>query len=90
MIGDTDECFCGSYKLFRADGSFMPHDQCPMAEVLSGKISETRDAEMLIERPAGSRITVIVNIHPQKNGRGEIIGAIAVFWERPAEETVTR
>ena len=36
--GDTDERFCGSFKLFRPDGSFMPHDQCPMAEVVSGKI----------------------------------------------------
>ena len=39
-LGDTDERFCGSFKMFRPDGSFMPHEQCPMAEVLSGKISE--------------------------------------------------
>src|SRR5665648_113652 len=38
--GDTDERFCGSYKLFRPDGSFLPHAECPMAEVLSGKIPE--------------------------------------------------
>src|SRR4030095_6677535 len=30
--GDTNERFCGSFKLFRPDGSFMPHEQCPMAE----------------------------------------------------------
>jgi PAS domain S-box-containing protein len=79
--GDTEERFCGSHKLFRADGSFMPHEQCPMAEVLSGKISETRGAEVLIERPDGSRITVIVNIRPQKNGSGDIIGAINCFYD---------
>lgn len=39
-VGDTDERFCGSYKLFRPDGSFMPHDQCPMAQVVSGEILE--------------------------------------------------
>ena len=33
-FGDTDERFCGSFKMFRPDGSFMPHDQCPMAEVV--------------------------------------------------------
>ena len=27
--GDTDERFCGSFKMFRTDGSFVPHDQCP-------------------------------------------------------------
>lgn len=80
-FGDTDERFCGSHKLFRADGSFMPHEQCPMAEVLTGKISETRDAEVLIERPDGSRIAVIINIRPQKNDRGEIIGAINCFYD---------
>ena len=36
-IGDTDERFCGSFMLYRSDGSFMPHEQCPMADVLSGK-----------------------------------------------------
>jgi PAS domain len=38
--GDTDERFCGSFTLFRPDGSFMPHEQCPMAEVVSGKIPQ--------------------------------------------------
>ena len=80
-FGDTDERFCGSYKLFRPDGSFMPHEQCPMAEVVAGKIAEARDAEVLIERPDGSRVTVIVNIRPLKNERGEIIGAINCFYD---------
>jgi len=80
-LGDTDERFCGSFKLFRPDGSFMPHAQSPMAEVVSGKIAETRDAEVLIERPDGSRITVLVNIRPMKNHRGEITGAINCFYD---------
>ena len=77
--GDTDERFCGSFKLFRPDGSFMPHAECPMAEVLIGKILDARDAEVLIERHDGSRITVLVNIRPLKNQRGELTGAINCF-----------
>ena len=87
--GDTDKRFCGSFKLFRPDGSFMPHEQCPMAEVLSGKISEARDAEVLIERPDGSRVTAVVNVHPLKNQRGEVTGEINCFYdvtERKAAE----
>ena len=80
-LGDTDERFYGSFKLFRPDGSFMPHEQCPMAEVLSGKIAEVRDAEVLIERPEGSRVTVVVNIRPLKNERGEVTGAINCFYD---------
>ena len=26
-LGDTDQRFCGSFKMFRPDGSFMPHDR---------------------------------------------------------------
>ncbi|HEY6376327.1 MAG TPA: PAS domain S-box protein, partial [Edaphobacter sp.] len=79
--GDTDEQFCGSYKLFRPEGSFMPHDECPMAEVLNGKIQEARDQEVLIERPDGSRIVVVVNIRPLENSDKEITGAINCFYD---------
>ncbi|MDP9130519.1 MAG: PAS domain-containing protein, partial [Candidatus Binatota bacterium] len=93
-LGDTDERFCGSFKLFRPDGSFMPHEQCPMAEVLSGKISEARDAEVLIEQPDGSRIAVLVNILPLTNQRGEVTGAINCFYDvterKQAEEARRR
>jgi signal transduction histidine kinase len=88
--GDTDERFCGSFKMFRPDGSFMPHDQCPMAEVVDGKLSEVVDAEVLIERPDGSRITVVVNIRALKNQRGEVTGATNCFYditERKRAET---
>ena len=80
-LGDTDERFCGSFKLFRPDGSFMPHEQCPMAQVVNGEILEARDAEVLIERPDGSRVTVIVNIRPLKGPDGDIIGAINCFYD---------
>ncbi len=92
--GDTDERFWGSFKLFRPDGTFMPHDQSPMADVLRGKISEARDTEVLIERPDGSRLTVVVNIRPLKNQGGEVTGAINCFVDiterKQAEETRNR
>jgi len=80
-VGDTDERFCGSFKLFRPDGSFMLHEQCPMAEVVTGKIDASRDAEVLIERPDGSQVTVIVNIRPLTNQFGEVTGAINCFYD---------
>jgi len=80
-LGDTDQRFCGSFKMFRPDGSFMPHDQCPMAEVASGKISVVHNGEVLIERPDGSHVTVLVNIRPLKNNRGEVTGAINCFYD---------
>jgi PAS domain S-box-containing protein len=79
--GDTEERFCGSFKLFRSDGSFMPHEQCPMVDVLSGKIPGVRDAEVHMERPDGSRIIANVNIAPQLNEGGQITGAINCFYD---------
>jgi len=91
-LGDTDQRFCGSFKMFRPDGSFMPHEQCPMAEVVGGTISEVRDGEVHIERPDGTRITVVVNIRPLKNQHGEITGAINCFYDiterKQAEEAL--
>jgi len=86
QLGDTDERFCGSFKLYRPDGSFMPHEQCPMGDVLTGKVPGTHDAEVHIERPDGSRIIVIVNIAPLKNDRGEITGAINCFYDVTARK----
>jgi signal transduction histidine kinase/CheY-like chemotaxis protein len=79
--GDTDERFCGSFRLFSPDGSFMPHEQCPMAEVVNGKRSHVHDAEVLIERPDGSRITALVNIRPLMSAQGEVAGAINCFFD---------
>ncbi len=78
-VGDTGERFCSSFKLFLPDGSPLPHDECPMAKVVSGKIPEARDAEVLIERPDGSHVTVVVNTLSLKNQRGEIKGIINCF-----------
>jgi PAS domain S-box-containing protein len=79
--GDTDEMFCGSHRMFRPDGTFMAHRDCPMATVVHGDIPEARDAEVIIEREDGSRITVIVNIRPLKDAGGDIVGAINCFYD---------
>jgi PAS domain S-box-containing protein len=91
-IGDATQQFCGSFRMFRPDGQPMPHDQCPMAEVVAGTLSEVRDGEVVIERPDGTRVTVIVNIRPLKNGDGQITGAINCFFDiterKQLEETL--
>src|SRR5262245_39083565 len=51
-----EQRYCGALRLFRTDGSHLPHAETPMAEVvlLGGERSE----DMIIERPDGSRIVV--------------------------------
>lgn len=78
--GDTDERFCGSHKLFRTDGTFMPHHETPMEWVLrTGE--HARDKEVVIERPDGSRVTVLVNISPILDQDGAQIGAVNCFQD---------
>jgi two-component system sensor histidine kinase DegS len=85
-LGSTRDRFCGSFKMHRPDGSLLPHRLCPMAQVLKGKIPAVRDAEVVIERPDGSRIMVIANIVPLKNAQGEITGAINCFYDITARK----
>jgi chemotaxis methyl-accepting protein methylase/signal transduction histidine kinase len=79
--GEDGDKFCGSIKLFNADGTHVPHARCPMAAVLKGEIPVVHDLEVMIERPDRTVITVIVNIVPLKNERGVITGAINCFYD---------
>ena len=80
-LGSSAERFCGSWRMYRPTGVRVPHRNCAMALVLSGAMPEARDLEVLCQRPDGKRTTVIVNIVPLKNDRGEITGAINCFYD---------
>ena len=79
-LGDPDERFCGSYRMFRPDGSLLPHHQCPMADVLRTGIS-VREQEVHIERPDGSRGIALVDIEAVKDSGGNIVGAVNCFQD---------
>ena len=79
-LGNPDERFCGSYRMFRPDGSLLPHDQCPMADVLRTGVS-VRAQEVHIERPDGSRGIALVDIEVVKDSSGNIVGAVNCFQD---------
>lgn len=79
-LNDTEFLFCGSHKLYRPDGSRLPHDQTPMAIALrEGRACQNQ--EVVIEREDGSRITVLVNIDPIRDADGNVKGAVNAFHE---------
>jgi two-component system CheB/CheR fusion protein len=92
-LGDPDERFCGSFRMFRPDGSLLPHGQCPMADVLRTGVS-VREREVHIERPNGSRGIALVDIEAIKDRDGEIVGAVNCFQDiserRLAEDAALR
>jgi PAS domain S-box-containing protein len=79
-LGDPDQRFCGSYRMFRPDGILLPHHQCPMADVLRTGDS-VRQQEVHIERPNGSRGIALVDIEAIKDSRGNIVGAVNCFQD---------
>jgi PAS domain S-box-containing protein len=79
-LGDPDERFCGSFRMFRPDGSRLLHHECPMADVLRTGVS-VREQEVHIERPDGLRGIALVDIEAVKDGDGNIVGAVNCFQD---------
>lgn len=70
----TDQ-WCVSWKMFRADGTPLPHDQCPMAVALKeGRIQD--GIEAIAERPDGTRVWFTPYPRPLHDAEGRIIGGI--------------
>lgn len=67
--------WCGSWRLFRLDGTALPHDECPMAVVLKeGK--SNRGNQAIAERPDGSRVPFMAFPTPIRDASGKLIGAM--------------
>ena len=72
--------YCGSTKLWMPDGTRLPYSRSPVVEVLRYGIPLT-NVELVMERPDGTRLPVLMHFAPFKNPRGETIGAIATFMD---------
>lgn len=79
-LGDDQEKFCGSFRLWKPDGTLLRHEDCPMADaVRDGRAA--RNLEVVIEQPSGRRIVANVNIDPLFDVEGRLVGAINAFMD---------
>ena len=70
----TDK-WCGSWRLYRIDGTPLPHDQSPMAVALrTGE--PVRGVEAIAERRDGTRIRFLPSPTPLRDQSNAVIGAI--------------
>jgi signal transduction histidine kinase/CheY-like chemotaxis protein len=77
-LNDPVDRFCGSWRLFRTDGTEIRHDQCWMALALeTGR--EYNGYEIVVERPDGQRRTVLAHASPLRDDAGKILGAVNVI-----------
>ncbi len=74
------EAWCGSYKIFRPDGSELPVDECPMALTL--KTGEpVRGQEIIVERPNGERRSILPYPTPIRDSLGKITGGVNLLLD---------
>ena len=87
----SDE-WCVTWKLYRPDGTPLPHAECPMALALK-EGRAIRDAEAIAERPDGTRVPFIPYPTPLRDAHGNVVGAINMLVdvsERKHAETQQR
>src|SRR5215469_5767521 len=74
------DLWCGSYKIFKPDGSELPAEETPMAVTL--KTGEpVRGQEILLERPDGTRRNVLPYPTPIRDSLGRITGAVNLLLD---------
>jgi len=72
-IGKSE--WCGSWKLFRPDGTPLPHEDCPMAMTLkTGRA--VRGVAAVAERPDGTRVQFMPFPTPLHDAAGRLVGAV--------------
>jgi PAS domain-containing protein len=73
-----EDRWCVTWKLYGTDGSFLPHDQCPMAVAIREK-REVRGAVASAERPDGTRVMFAPYPTPLIGEDGVISGAVNIL-----------
>lgn len=75
-----EEAWCGSYKLFRSDGTELRRDESPMALTL--KTGEpVRGHEIIVQRADGARRNVLPYPTPIRDSSGQITGAVNLLLD---------
>ena len=84
--------WCGSYRMFTLDGKRLMHSRGPMALAVS-QDEPIRGAEIIIERPDGSRSHVQAFPNPSYDSAGRITGAVNMLFDitglKLAEQALT-
>ena len=74
------DLWCGSYRMYRADGTPLPLDQSPTAITLREGRS-VRGEEIIIERLDGTRRIVRPYPDPIRDASGRIVGAVNMLLD---------
>jgi PAS domain-containing protein len=70
--------WCVTWKLYTEDGSFLPHERCPMAVAIKER-RPVRGALAAAERPDGTRVMFAPYPTPLIGEDGDIVGAVNIL-----------
>lgn len=79
-LHDPVDRFCGSFRLYSVDGPLIAPEECWMALALQQR-KEYNGHEIVIERPAGDRVTALAHANPVYDEAGRLVGAVNVLVE---------
>ncbi len=87
------EEWCGSWRMYRPDGTALPHDECPMAIALKEN-RRIQGAEAVAERPDGVQVPFLAYPTPLRDAAGQVTGAVNMLVDiterKRAEEIAER
>ena len=72
--------WCVTWRKYRLDGTPVPHDRCPMAIALHQN-RPIRGAEGVVERPDGTRISILPYPTPLHDASGTLVGGVNLLLE---------
>jgi PAS domain-containing protein len=73
-----EDRWCVTWKLYCEDGSFLPHEDCPMAVAIREKRA-VRGAVAAAERPDGTRVMFTPYPTPLIGEDGDVAGAVNIL-----------
>lgn len=92
-LSSNDTKWCGSWKLYRPDGTPLPLDQCPMAMAIKQR-RPVRDIEVTVEQPDGTRRAAMPFPTPLFDEAGRFTGAVNMLVDltdlKRMEQSVVR
>lgn len=79
-VGNPLIRFCGALRVYSLDGNVLALEVTPMGQLLSTGQAIV-DREVVVERPDGSRATILANLEPLHDENGALIGGVNCFQD---------
>ena len=79
-LGEPAARYSGNLRRYRPDGAPLDFASTPVAQAIRSG-APVMAAELVIERPDGTRVPVLINVQPIKDHTGRVEGAVCSFQE---------